>query len=123
MRFEKVNATEMQRHHWRVGQHDAALGNKFEAAMLPFRATTIGLQKQRDRREMITMFVGEFGAEFEQERQTFSIERFARAHHAARRGTGTHLMQAASGFDPALQASTVKSMLQVVRAQIGAASR
>ena len=93
MRLQKINATAMQSHHWRIRKGDAALGNEFQAAMLPFRAAAIGLQKQSDWCKSIAMFIGEFGAKFEQERETLGVQRISRTHDAPRRRMRTHSPQ------------------------------
>ena len=35
MRFQKIDAAAMQRHHGRIGKVDTSLGHEFEATMLP----------------------------------------------------------------------------------------
>src|ERR1700689_1741720 len=86
--------------------------------MLTFGAAAIGLQKKRKWGEAVAVSVGKFGAEFEQEGEAIGIQSLAWSHYYAGRGACAHGLQAAGGFDPALQAGAVEGMLQVFGTQL-----
>src|SRR5271165_4556985 len=100
----------MQRHHWCVRKSNPSFGHKVEAAMLALRTAAIGLQKQSDGSEAVAVLIGEFGAEFEQERETVRVQCFARPHDQSRNNASSHRVQTAGGFELALQASPVEGM-------------
>ena len=62
-------------------------------ACLPRRVPAVPLQDQRDRREPVAAVVAEIGAEFEQQRETFGVQRLTRPHDGAGFGTRAHRVE------------------------------
>src|SRR5579864_5095818 len=83
--------------------------------MFSFWPAAVGLKKQRNRSQAVAMRIGQFGAEFEQERKTVSIQGFTGTHDESGYDAGSHRVQTARGFELALKTRPVKSMLQIVR--------
>jgi hypothetical protein len=113
MLLEQIDAPAVQRHHRRVGHFDALPGRQFETSMLTFREAAIGLKKQSDRRQPVSLRVGKFGAKPEQQLQAGMVQGFAWSHHAAWTNLGSHGQQTFCRFDLSLQTSTIEGVLHI----------
>src|SRR5947209_4159220 len=108
MFLQQINPSAMQRHGRRVRQGNSLLRHNFKATMLPFRIARVSLEQQRNRSQWITMLVGKWSAECEQERQTTIVQRLTGTHYGIGFRARAHGIKLLGGLQPSLQACAIK---------------